>query len=769
LAKKEMAASPRRRVGRRFLGHLEELVAGSVCVLAFVGVAVWLVTTLTRRGRLHELENSLRHLQERVRVLERHAAAAPVPAPTASPSAETPAPPPPVVQPIARAALERPAVPAATWTPTRVAAEPPPLPSEAPSPTPVPSPLPEIVSETEISFDPTSPRRRAAAAENAGFEAFVGGRVMLIVGVVVVLFGLAFFLKFAIDQGWIGAPIRIAMGVALGVGLLFGGQRLRSRFDVFGQALMGCGLGALYLSNYYACAVYRMLQDERAALGVAAATTALGVFLALRRFAPVLAYLGFLGGFLAPALLAKPTDTLLGITAWLVVLDAGVFFVLLRRAWHGLELMGLVFAVVYVAHWQDGHRVLAHSAPGTPVVCVAALVAATIVLGLVPALIRREAPPPTSLLGLAGASVALDRRAEGARVASQSLHALAAAALVTAVAEFATGVVVAPALSAVGVAVVFIGVRGASPALIAAGLGAIGCAFVDLLAHRLRLYDETMAPVFNKRFLLFQTPCVALVAASWILRRWKGALGALPSCVEAGGYWTLAIVVGACAFVDVERANLSRGAQAAVPIGVLAAYSLAVGLFTGRRDAAGRFLALGPMAATFLASAVMLVVSGRHVDVPLFDGVFLAGLAPCVAAVVAATRADPGPRKALVAAAVVWLFLVVTFDLYAWGEHGALFGLTREEAKFRAQVAVSVAWAVYAAALVGVGFWRDRPGLRWTGLGVFALTLAKAFLVDMARLGTGYRIASFVVLGALLVGASFLYQRMRASDGGDGS
>src|SRR5262249_51835408 len=158
---------------------------------------------------------------------------------------------------------------------------------------------------------------------------------------------------------------------------------------------------ALYLSNFYACAVYKMFDDERAALGVAVATTALGVFLALRRAAPVLAYLGFLGGFLAPALLAKPTDTLLGITVWLLVLHAGVLFVLLRRAWHGLELMGLVFAVVYVAYWQEGHRSLAHAAPGTPVVCVAALVASTFVLSLVPPIVRREAPSRTSIFGLA--------------------------------------------------------------------------------------------------------------------------------------------------------------------------------------------------------------------------------------------------------------------------------------------------------------------------------------------------------------------------------
>ena len=58
------------------------------------------------------------------------------------------------------------------------------------------------------------------------------------------------------------------------------------------------------------------------------------------------------------------------------------------------------------------------------------------------------------------------------------------------------------------------------------------------------------------------------------------------------------------------------------------------------------------------------------------------------------------------------------------------------------------------------------PVLRWLGLGVFALTVGKVFLIDLASLKTVYRIGSFLALGALLVAASFLYQRAR-KPGGD--
>jgi uncharacterized membrane protein len=44
-------------------------------------------------------------------------------------------------------------------------------------------------------------------------------------------------------------------------------------------------------------------------------------------------------------------------------------------------------------------------------------------------------------------------------------------------------------------------------------------------------------------------------------------------------------------------------------------------------------------------------------------------------------------------------------------------------------------------------------------LAVFAVVLTKVLLVDMADVDAGYRIASFVALGAMLLAASWLYQR----------
>jgi len=72
-----------------------------------------------------------------------------------------------------------------------------------------------------------------------------------------------------------------------------------------------------------------------------------------------------------------------------------------------------------------------------------------------------------------------------------------------------------------------------------------------------------------------------------------------------------------------------------------------------------------------------------------------------------------------------------------------------------------VLWAIYGASLTGVGIaWRIRPA-RILGIAMLALTILKVFIVDMSGLNTVYRIASFIVLGLLLLAVSYFYNRFK--------
>ncbi|HLE47762.1 MAG TPA: DUF2339 domain-containing protein [Candidatus Thermoplasmatota archaeon] len=75
-------------------------------------------------------------------------------------------------------------------------------------------------------------------------------------GMVVLILGFVFFLRYAFDQGWINRPARIAMGVAGGLVLAAIGEVLlrrdRDRFDVYAQVLAGGGFVITYFSLFAA-------------------------------------------------------------------------------------------------------------------------------------------------------------------------------------------------------------------------------------------------------------------------------------------------------------------------------------------------------------------------------------------------------------------------------------------------------------------------------------------------------------------------------------
>ena len=76
-----------------------------------------------------------------------------------------------------------------------------------------------------------------------------------------------------------------------------------------------------------------------------------------------------------------------------------------------------------------------------------------------------------------------------------------------------------------------------------------------------------------------------------------------------------------------------------------------------------------------------------------------------------------------------------------------------------AEFSYSAWFMLFGAILLAVGFWRRSAFLRWQALVLLAVSVVKVFLLDMSQLSQGYRILSFLGLGALLLAVSFVYQR----------
>jgi uncharacterized membrane protein len=104
---------------------------------------------------------------------------------------------------------------------------------------------------------------------------------------------------------------------------------------------------------------------------------------------------------------------------------------------------------------------------------------------------------------------------------------------------------------------------------------------------------------------------------------------------------------------------------------------------------------------------------------------------------------------------VFWLINVEIIDFFS---PGAYFEFTIERQLAR-DLAMSVAWGLYAILLLVLGIWRRVKALRFLALGFLYLAAAKVFLYDLGQLEGLYRILSLVGLAVSLIVVSLLLQR----------
>jgi uncharacterized membrane protein len=76
------------------------------------------------------------------------------------------------------------------------------------------------------------------------------------------------------------------------------------------------------------------------------------------------------------------------------------------------------------------------------------------------------------------------------------------------------------------------------------------------------------------------------------------------------------------------------------------------------------------------------------------------------------------------------------------------------------QYTYSIAWLLFGVVLLAIGILFNSQRARLASAAVIALTILKAFLIDMSTLTGVYRALSFMCLGLVLVAIGWLYQRI---------
>lgn len=186
---------------------------------------------------------------------------------------------------------------------------------------------------------------------------------------------------------------------------------------------------------------------------------------------------------------------------------------------------------------------------------------------------------------------------------------------------------------------------------------------------------------------------------------------------------------------------------------------------------------LRAMAAALATLAVVRVIGFdlpfyiRDPFIPVFNRQALPSLAVGVLLLVAVLKADRYlPRLSqnehwgvgitgVCGITLVWL--VLSLECHGYFVSRSFISGDVELWRWRAQLALTVFWILFATALLLLGFRFNRSRLRWFAMGLFGVTVLKLFIVDMANVQQIYRIVAFFILAVVLGLVARGYQRFK--------
>ena len=557
-----------------------------------------------------------------------------------------------------------------------------------PEPSEMKPPMVPPLAPAPVSLDAAGSERR----EERSLESRIGSHWFNRIGILAVLIGMAWFLKLAIDNHWIGPGGRVTIGLIAGAGLIAWSERFRRRgFTGFSYSLKGVGSGILYLSLWAAYELFGLIPGWPAFTAMIV-VTAFNGFMCWLQDSELLALYAIVGGFGTPLLVSNGENHEVALFSYLLILNLAVLLLVVLRPWPRLLFAAFTGTVFFFLGWSL--RFYSDAQFGRTVFFLSAFF---LTFAFAPRLMR---------LATGGDGTALSR---------------------------AGGVALVP-LPLINAALGFLAFY-----LLLGWTGAAGA-------------DPWVAVAFAAFYLmLLRLPN-------------RGALRASPS-VLSSVHLTLAVV-----FLAIAVPLKAHGRW--ITIGWLAE---GAALLWRARRVSMRLLRGLALLVLALGLGALLVIHPTASKTILFNerfGTFAVGIA--VFAFVAKLSYRPAevseeefpvswPTTAglAVLAVNVLILLAVGWEIhnYWWYMRYSGDRAVIREYRVYAQFTYSALFMIFGAIQLALGFWRRSAFLRWQALILLAISIGKVFIVDVSELSQGYRIVSFLGLGALLLAVSFVYQK----------
>ncbi|PQJ76461.1 DUF2339 domain-containing protein [Polaribacter glomeratus] len=212
--------------------------------------------------------------------------------------------------------------------------------------------LKTIVKEVkkQVEFIPKKSWIENFKEKNPDLEKFIGENLINKIGVLILVLGISFFVKFAIDKEWINEPARVGIGVLCGSLIMMIAHKLKKNYASFSSVLVAGAISVFYFTIYIAFHEYQLF-SQTVAFSIMAIITAFSTLVSVSYNRQELAVLSLIGGFAAPFMVSTGEGNYAVLFSYIAILNLGILGVSYFKKWKIATILDFVFTSVLFVSW----------------------------------------------------------------------------------------------------------------------------------------------------------------------------------------------------------------------------------------------------------------------------------------------------------------------------------------------------------------------------------------------------------------------------------
>jgi uncharacterized membrane protein len=192
-----------------------------------------------------------------------------------------------------------------------------------------------------------APKKKASK----DYEKLIGENWLNKIGIAILVIGIGFFVKYAIDQNWIGEVGRVGIGLGTGALLIGIAHFLKNKYRAFSSVLIGGGISVFYYTIAIAYHDYGIF-EQGTAFGIMSLITISSTALAVLYDRKELAIIALLGGFTSPFMVQGETANYVAFFSYIAILNMGMLLLSYFKKWNILHKLSFGFSLLFFGGWM---------------------------------------------------------------------------------------------------------------------------------------------------------------------------------------------------------------------------------------------------------------------------------------------------------------------------------------------------------------------------------------------------------------------------------